>query len=691
MTTRIIRLAVLGFTGMLAIPRLTAQERSDTARTVAAHPVVIEALRVPNPVDSVPFAVTSIDAPPARPGLSLGEILSAAPGLQVDNRFNYAVGDRISIRGFGARTQFGVRGIKVIVDGIPATFADGQSALEGIAPASIEHAEVEHGPASALFGNAAGGVVTLRTERAPRAPLYLSARPVFGSFGYMDARAMLAGTVDSTTLYYDNDVIRYDGFREHSRSRNTILGGGLRSRLSERSEIHATLGRTSFDADNPGSLTRAAAEADPRAAFATNVAQGTGKSGTQNQGGLGWSTTVGATALDVDAYLIGRRISNPIIGRVVELDRTAGGARLQANGSLPYGSLAWAAGADLDLQADDRRNYGNAGGSHGDLLLDQFEHVTSAGGFLQLALPLPGELRAMGNLRYDRVRFSVRDHFITANDPDDSGIRSMGGLSPSLGLLWSPADALQLYGNVGTSFETPTTTELANRPDGAGGFNPDLQPQHALSIEGGARARIAGWISGELTLYSVALRDELIPFEVPSDPGRDYYRNAGSALHRGLEISTIIAPAAGIRARVAYAWTDARFRSYAVDGHVYDGNRVPGVAPNRLDATISAMSSSGWFAAVDLRGVSPVPVNDANSESAPGYFLCGARIGTESFDAGTLLAGVDLLLDGFVGVENLLDRRYFASVTVNAAGGRYYEPGAGRSFYAGINLRLEKK
>ncbi|HEX2206188.1 MAG TPA: TonB-dependent receptor, partial [Longimicrobium sp.] len=368
---------------------------------------------------------------------------------------------------------------------------------------------------------------------------------------------------------------------------------------------------------------------------------------------------------------------------IIDLDRGVGGVR--AAWSADAGALRWLAGAEVEGQNDGRLNFANQAGERGATTLDQRERVTSSSAFAQGAVDVRGRVEVLGAIRYDRFRFSVRDRLITETNPDDSGARTMQRVSPALGVSFAATPAVSFYANLATAFETPTTTELANRPTGAGGFNPDLQPQRTVSTEVGAKARPAAWLWVEAAAYRARIEDALIPFEVAGAPGRVFYRNAGEARHRGVEASAILTPRPGWTARAAYTWTDARFGRYVVNGEDREGNPVPGVAPHRLEVSLLARPERGPFAGVDLRHVSSTPVADDDAEGrfrSPAYTLLDLRGGWEGARFGRVA------LSPFGGMTNVLDRAYNTSVVVNAFGRRYYEPGPGRSVYAGLRISL---
>ncbi len=283
-------------------------------------------------------------------------------------------------------------------------------------------------------------------------------------------------------------------------------------------------------------------------------------------------------------------------------------------------------------------------------------------------------------MRRDRLRFSADDRLVTAADPDDSGSRVMAEWSPTLGASWAASPSLVVYANFATAFETPTTTELANRPSGAGGFNPELRPQRTRSWEAGAKGRLGGWGTYDVAAFRARVRDELIPFEVQGVPGRQFFRNAGSTRRRGVEAGVTLAPLPGLTGRLAWTHVDARFGRYVVGRDTLDGNRVPGVAPHRLDARLAWESAGGFFAGAEVRRSSSVPVDDRNLFRSPAYTVADLRAGREGVRLGRLRA------TPFAGVTNLFDRAYNASVVVNAFGRRFFEPGPGRTAYAGLSV-----
>jgi iron complex outermembrane receptor protein len=352
---------------------------------------------------------------------------------------------------------------------------------------------------------------------------------------------------------------------------------------------------------------------------------------------------------------------------------------------VPLGSLrhVLTAGLDFQRQRDDRKNFGNTGGQPTSArLLDQLEHVTEVGPFVQSALQVAPHVSVTGGLRYDWVNFRADDRLITATNPDDSGSRLMRALSGSLGVAVTPSDALTLYGNVGTSFETPTTTELTNRPDSAGGFNPTLQPQRATNYEVGVRGDVAGRLNYAVALFDAEVRDELISFPVPADTnGRVYYQNAGRSRHRGVELSAAVELAPGVTLLTAWTYSDFRYTRYALGTRPLDGRAIPGVPQHWLHLVLKGHPAwaGGAWAELEETHSSGYLVSDAVNTATSPWWTSNVRLGW-SGNAGSVR------LSPFLGFNNVFNRAYVGSVVINATAGRYYEPAPGRNMYVGFSL-----
>lgn len=676
----------------------------DTSQAIPLAPLEVSVLRTSFLQTEAPLAVSALsgeDLQRGRSGFFLEEALRGMPGVQVQNRFNPAVGERVAIRGFGARAQFGLRGIRVIVDGIPATLPDGQSSLDHLDIGSMGRVEAIRGPASALFGNASGGVLAFSTRDPGLAPFDVEVLGVAGSYGFLRGQATASGTLNGTGYLLTVSRQEWDGYRNiaPSSARADTLGTsygaserlGVNARLVRPvagGELSLTANLVDLDAENAGSKADNFGEDVFREINDVYLRFRTGKTLEQQQVGLRWEGPLGATFdADLSGYLVNREIRNPIPSDIVDLARTGMGVRAELGSSLEtsFGAFRWRSGVEYDLQDDDRSevfvNFGS-GLPDDEPYLDQAEKVTSTGVFLQGTLDLPGGAVALAGLRYDRQNFEVTDRVpVTPDNPDDSGSRTLSAFSPSIGASLPIGSSLYLFGSVGTVFETPTTTELANQPEAPGGFNPDLDPMRGESFEAGLRGSLGDVATFEVSGYQTNLRNELVPFEVATAEGVTFFRNAGKSRHLGVEATLSFASLDGlIRQDLTYSYTDARFREYELDGDDLSGNRVPGVAPQRLQAVIRLNPQPWWL---ELSGTfsDDVPVNDRNTAAAPAYMVLDLRAGLADLGVG------GMTVSPWVAVLNAADKNYIASVAVNAFGNRFYEPGPDRSFQIGLRAR----
>lgn len=683
---------------LLLVHALSTQAQDSAVAQL--EPVLVEVTRGTHrsPLQ-LPFAISVMTPDSTRPGqrhLSLDETLAQVPGLSVSNRTNPSQDPRISIRGFGARSAFGVRGIRVLRDGIPLTLPDGQTPVDYLDLESVGRVEILRGSASSLYGNAGGGVVDIRSSEPARVPLLGEARWWSGSYGTRRLVAKANGTINR--IGYQGSVAHTEsnGFRDYSRQR--LTNAFARATVEGNAGVIAVqlLGMRTPLAENPGALTAAQMSLDPRMADPLSIRKRARKEVSQSQLGV-TARRVGDRA-DVEAFgYLGRRaLDNPLAFAVVDVQRSSSGLGLR--GGLRHELFGVeqrvTAGAELQLQDDTRRNFTNCndvpmpttptatcpapGVERGSVTLDQRELVSSVGAYLRDELRLGERYVLTGGVRADRIRFEVEDHLIDAGNPDDSGERSLGAVSPMVGLLAMLSPTHSAYANVSSAFETPTATELGNQPSGAAGINRELKPQRSLTYETGLKGLTALGFQYNASVFATRVVDELIPFDIPASNGRRYFRNAGRTSRRGVELG-LGASRGPLEVGAAYTYANYRFKDFTVGTAQYAGNRIPGIPRQLLQGSVGLRGSLGALI-TEATVADRVFVNDANSESAPGYAVFNARL-TTGITAGRTGAGITL------GVSNLFDRQYASSVSVNAAAGKFYEPAAGRALFAGVSLR----
>jgi iron complex outermembrane receptor protein len=658
-----------------------------------------------------PFSISTVAADELRaagPLVNLSEALARVPGLVVSNRNNYAQDLQISSRGFGARAAFGVRGLRLYADGIPATMPDGQGQVAHFDLASAQRIEVLRGPFSVLYGNSSGGVIALFSEpvRERRLELALDG----GSAGLQQARlradAPLTTHLGAQLSVADTQV---EGFRPQSAAHRTL--GNLRLGWDQGPDrVTMVLSSQDQHAQDPLGLTRAQFDADPYQTTAQATQFDTRKAISQTQAGLHWRHRFeGDGALRETAVMvyqgvrsvtqwqaIAPAVQTPVRhgGGVVDFDRGYGG--VDARGTWRLGPIDAVVGVSIETQQDDRRGFENFSGTGaaqvlgvtGKLRRDEVNRATTREAFAQLEWPLSDAVVLTGGARGGRVSLSTRDQFLS--NGDDTGRLAFHYTNPVLGLRWRVQPGWALHASAARGFESPTLGELAYRPDGQAGFNNTLQAQTSRQVELGSKWRQSG-LDIDATVFAVDT-DHEIGVQTNSG-GRSTYQNVGRTRREGAELSLQWKPAAQWRAQLAASWLQASYR----DGFttctaspctvpnvvVAAGNRIVGTQAASAWAELAWQPSGLGEWAVEWRAVGRTQANDTNTEQARGYALANLRwrmqIALGGGDALELLARVD----------NAFDRVHAGSVIVNDGNGRYFEPGPLRS--ALLSLRWQRK
>jgi iron complex outermembrane receptor protein len=652
---------------------------------VQLAPVIVTAPRVISEIARVPAAVSAMQGEEihrGRPAVKLNDALVRVPGVFVQNEQNYAQDLRVSIRGFGARSAFGIRGIQIQVDGLPYTLPDGQSAFDSIDPNIIQQLEVMRGPASALYGNAAGGVISITTEDGSLSPS-LDARAVIGEFGFSESLLKGGGQYERINTFAALSHVKIDGFRDHSQAESSRFYGKLRYDLDDVADITLIMnGMHTPEAYDPGGLTLAQAEANPEQAGSLNLNYDTREVLDDGRIALMYRREVVAGQhLEVAAFGGRRDLENAIPFTYIDLEREILGGRIQydLSGTLLALDHRLVFGLDLQHQADDRLNYTNVGGEAGnELLLDQDESVTALGLYLQEEVePMPGLSVLLGG-RYDNVQFEIDDHF--AMDGDDSGSRTFDQFTGRWGVTYALRPHVRTYAAIAQSFETPTTTEVVNRPEGGGGINPDIEPQTAINYEIGMKSRFSPRSNLEVALFFIQLDDELIAFRDVTD--RVFYRNAGESQRIGAEIGFDHRFARSWQWHLAYTYLDAEFDTFVKEDTDLGGNQVPGLPEHRVFSELRYTHVSGLYAAGSVLYVGEFFVDDENSLKNDAYTVLDARLGFEKkFEKWRI--------EPFGGVRNIFDEAYNSNVRINANGGRYFEPAPERNWYGGLRISYQ--
>jgi iron complex outermembrane recepter protein len=688
--------------------------------------IVVTATRTRRDTLDVPASVDVIrreDIHDARLRVNASETLDRIPGVVALNRQNYAQDLQISIRGFGARSSFGVRGLRLYVDGVPATLPDGQGQVSNFPLNAAENVEVLRGPFSALYGNSSGGVIALTTPLKPQ-PTGGEVSYAAGTNNTQRTAVDLAGGTSPFAYAADVEAFHTGGFRPHSatgRSTLNLRGGILQTPIGE-----LRLAVNALDSDNaqdPLGLSRTQLQANPDQTTPEATLFNTRKSTRQGTVGADLKSSLGDVRLETALWMGARAIrqfqaipastqrpanfpntpatlSSP--GAVIDLGRHFGGA--DARATYEAGPFTATGGLDFERMVEDRFGYENflspltgaipasatcgvgglTCGVMGQLRRDETNSATAIDPYVQAELQLSSAWRLLAGVRASHVAFDSSDHFV--RNGNDSATVSYNGVNPTAGVVFRPTPRVSYYFSYGRGFETPTLNELAYKPDGSAGLNTALQAARSNNLELGAKANLGRRLRAGVALFSARTSDDIV---VRSNAGgRTSYSNAGQTRRDGVE--------AEIESKLSSHWTvaasgsliNARFSSGFLTCSaapcrtpnlpVASGNKLPSV-PSRT-AWAEVKYRGEWAdASLEGRAQSALWANDLNSDHAGGSAILSAAV-QRSFTWGTLRPHL------FARVDNLAGRRYVGSVIVNEANSRFFEPSPTRTWLLGFDL-----
>ncbi len=704
------RFCLLCLTASSALPLLASARTASDPGEISE--VVVTATRLAASPFNVPAAISRVSAEQLRNnalGINLSDDMATVPGLLARNRNNYAQDQQISIRGIGANSAFGIRGVRVYQDGIPATGPDGQGQVSQFNLDSAERVEILRGPFSALYGNSSGGVIQIFTADG-KAPAQVRSALAYGSFDTFRAGVNASGAEGPLDYNVAFTHFTVDGYRDHSSARNESFNGKVSYDFNDSNHL-AFIGNfvSRPDAQDPLGLTQAQFNANPNQTAAVATLFNTRKSLQQQQGGLIYDLDISETQSVRLLGYYGHRTVEQFLsipaatqapptsaGGVVDLSRDFGGgdARWSWQGMLANRPLSWVVGVSYDRQNELRQGYNNFIGTtlgvKGALRRNENNITYDLDEYTQGTWDFADAWSATVGVRRSEVNFDSEDHFITANNGNDSGSVTYNATSPVAGLVFKARSWLHLYASYGQGFQTPLGSELAYRADGGTGLNLGLQPARSDNSELGAKLQINPDITAEATIFQALTRNEIV---VNTNlGGRSTYQNAGRTRRRGAELALTYQLAPQWRMQFAYTYVDAIYSDAYLTcvaapcatptAPVFAGNRLPGVPKNNAYVNVRWGDELGWHVGANGQYVSAVAVNDMNTVFTPSYSLFGA-------DGGY---GVDLRavrLNGFVRLNNLANKRYVGSVIVSDGNGRYFEPGPGFNVLAGISATLK--
>ncbi|MDC5526387.1 TonB-dependent receptor [Acinetobacter baumannii] len=688
--------------GCISSPLVWAEDlNSDVAKLPTLH---VEATRTDTGYLQTPASVFRIEAPQVDSSsqVNLTEVVKGIPSLQIRNRENYAQDLQLSMRGFGARSTFGVRGIRLYVDGIPATMPDGQGQTSNIDLSSLDHVEVLTGPFSSLYGNSSGGTILTSTKEGQgKDSIELSYSG--GSHDKSRAGLVLQGGAkgaNEPSYIISSSYFDTDGYREHSGAEKVLNNAKLSWNLDDGSKINWVTNYVKIYADDPQGLTHDQWNANPKQQVPFLKQFNVRKDIEQTQTGVTWSKPINdKNELYAMAYLGNRQVTQyqsipkstqdasiNHAGGLIDFERNYYGADFRWTGKELLPNTTLSVGVALDAMDEDRKGFENFNlvngqpsyGVKGNLRRDEDNTLWNIDPYLQASWQFLPTWRLDTGVRYSNVHYKSEDNYLS--NGDDSGKTDYDKVLPSVALSWQILPELMAYVSYAKGFETPTFTEMAYRPDGQSGFNFDLTASTSDTYETGLKSQNQ---LGDFTLavFQTKTKDDIV--SAGNSNGRSTFRNADKTLREGVEFAWNKKLWRDLIATASYSYLDATFDAdipaLGNIAQISSGNAIPGIAKNQAYASLAWQPSHGLYGGLDVQYMDKVYVNDTNSDAAPSYSVTSANVGY------TWVIG-DWKVNSFARVDNLFDKKYAGSVIVNDGNSRYFEPADGRNWSAGLRV-----
>ncbi|ATI39719.1 TonB-dependent receptor family protein [Acinetobacter baumannii] len=688
--------------GCISSPLVWAEDlNSDVAKLPTLH---VEATRTDTGYLQTPASVFRIETPQVDSSsqVNLTEVVKGIPSLQIRNRENYAQDLQLSMRGFGARSTFGVRGIRLYVDGIPATMPDGQGQTSNIDLSSLDHVEVLTGPFSSLYGNSSGGTILTSTKEGQgKDSIELSYSG--GSHDKSRAGLVLQGGAkgaNEPSYIISSSYFDTDGYREHSGAEKVLNNAKLSWNLDDGSKINWVTNYVKIHADDPQGLMHDQWNANPKQQVPFLKQFNVRKDIEQTQTGVTWSKPINdKNELYAMAYLGNRQVTQyqsipkstqdasiNHAGGVIDFERNYYGADFRWTGKELLPNTTLSVGVALDAMDEDRKGFENFNlvngqpsyGVKGNLRRDEDNTLWNIDPYLQASWQFLPTWRLDTGVRYSNVHYKSKDNYLS--NGDDSGKTDYDKVLPSVALSWQILPELMAYVSYAKGFETPTFTEMAYRPDGQSGFNFDLTASTSDTYETGLKSQNQ---LGDFTLavFQTKTKDDIV--SAGNSNGRSTFRNADKTLREGVEFAWNKKLWRDLIATASYSYLDATFDAdipaLGNIAQISSGNAIPGIAKNQAYASLAWQPSHGLYGGVDVQYMDKVYVNDTNSDAAPSYSVTSANVGY------AWVIG-DWKVNSFARVDNLFDKKYVGSVIVNDGNSRYFEPADGRNWSAGLRV-----
>ena len=657
---------------LLLTPFVLFANVQDSIQKIDLENVIVKSTKINSTIQQAPLSVTLKSFREEKnfnSQSSFSDFIRNTPGLFTSSSNNFSQDLRISIRGFGARSAFGIRGIKLIVDGIPETTPDGQSQLDNLPLGLVSSIEILRGPNANLYGNSSGGVISINTLTDSSEKYYRNSG-IFGAYQYQSLQKTRILDWNSSSLIIHYDKRRSNGYRDQSGYKSNILNLKYINDLDNNNKIVWQINYTDSPyAYDSGGLKLSEVENDRRQARKNNIDYDTYEKVKHLKTGVSWNHKRSENSF-FDSYFFYQKrdffTKLPFnFGGIISLDRDyyGLGTKYTKKYYLDNRKKTLVLGLDYLNQSDDRKRYKNDFGVQGEMTFDQIEQFKSTGLFMLSQTNYDSGLLVRYGIRYD----------INDIGTDSSSSIILDKLNPSVGLSYKVNSNDNIFFSFGTSFETPTLNELSNNPNGVG-LNEDLKSSSSLNYEIGWRKAVSN-LTLEAIAYAISSENEILPYELEQFPGKNFYQNVGSTSRYGIELNSQLSFKGG-RINLSYTLSKNKFEDFIIDNNNLADNLIPGIPSQMLDLDLIFKLSRGRFLIISNRLIGERYADNANETLINSYNLLNIKYSKEIFSNSEI----------FLGVNNIFNQEYFDNIRINAFGKRYYEPAPKRNFYFGINF-----
>ena len=657
---------------LLLTPFVLFANVQDSIQKIDLENVIVKSTKINSTIQQAPLSVTLKSFREEKnfnSQSSFSDFIRNTPGLFTSCSNNFSQDLRISIRGFGARSAFGIRGIKLIVDGIPETTPDGQSQLDNLPLGLVSSIEILRGPNANLYGNSSGGVISINTLTDSSEKYYRNSG-IFGAYQYQSLQKTRILDWNSSSLIIHYDKRRSNGYRDQSGYKSNILNLKYINDLDNNNKIVWQINYTDSPyAYDSGGLKLSEVENDRRQARKNNIDYDTYEKVKHLKTGVSWNHKRSENSF-FDSYFFYQKrdffTKLPFnFGGIISLDRDyyGLGTKYTKKYYLDNRKKTLVLGLDYLNQSDDRKRYKNDFGVQGEMTFDQIEQFKSTGLFMLSQTNYDSGLLVRYGIRYD----------INDIGTDSSSSIILDKLNPSVGLSYKVNSNDNIFFSFGTSFETPTMNELSNNPNGVG-LNEDLKSSSSLNYEIGWRKAVSN-LTLEAIAYAISSENEILPYELEQFPGKNFYQNVGSTSRYGIELNSQLSFKGG-RINLSYTLSKNKFEDFIIDNNNLADNLIPGIPSQMLDLDLIFKLSRGRSLIISNRLIGERYADNANETLINSYNLLNIKYSKEIFSNSEI----------FLGVNNIFNQEYFDNIRINAFGKRYYEPAPKRNFYFGINF-----